>query len=235
MGNLLGAVDVRRSPTGLEFSVDKGLTWTAVGSNSDAWFAAETAALQALIPATPMRFEYIKPGQNPVGATQNAVAVVGTLEGGSLGVSNGTTYLPFATNIYQTPRTSPMAMSFRCKFPAIQAATAAIIGVAAGNTIIVGTGFIFAVNATKWITSVSGVGNTATATNADTLVHTVRLVADPVTGLITFQFDGVTIAAPPGQVATLTNSPCTVASFSDLALTPGVQVSRIAYGYADPT
>lgn len=34
MGNVLGRVDIRRSATGLEFTADGGVTWTAVGSGT---------------------------------------------------------------------------------------------------------------------------------------------------------------------------------------------------------
>lgn len=210
-------------------------TRTAIGAGSDTWFQTATDALRIIAPAC-TRFEYIKAGQQPNAAATVAPLVIdGVAEGGAMGVASDTLYSKFSSSVWQTPRTSPIAVSFKCKFPAITAASLSLVGAATtGSVGIITFGWIQATSGTNWATSISGAGNAATSTAADTNWHTVSIGVNLSTPLITFQVDGVTVATS-AATATLTNSACHPASFTTNALTPGVLISRIAYGYVDPT
>lgn len=203
------------------------------GGLTDTWAKAAADAMTALVPAL-TRFEYIKAPSIVVGGVGVAVNV----EGGAVGVASDTThYQSFVqASIWNTPRTSPMGVTFRCKFPAIATGKTSVVGIAtagAGGNIVFG--WDQGTSATKWVLFPTGGTPVISTFSADTNEHTIGITADgTVTGTITVQLDGVTVATS-SAVSTLTNSPCLPSSFSSASLTAGVEVQRLVYGYADPS
>ncbi len=213
---------------------DAVINYYPLPAGNDAWYTASVSSLRGIAPAV-TRFEYIKAGQQPnAAATVAPMSIDPVAEGGAMGVASDTNYSKFSTTVWQTPRTSPIAVAFRCKFPAIAGGSLSLLGAATtGSVGIITFGWIQATSATNWVTSVSGTGNVATATAADTNWHTVAIGVNVAGTLISFLVDGVTVATSAG-VATLTNSACHPAAFTSNALAPGVLISRITYGYIDP-
>ena len=219
---------------------------TPVGGTGDAW--ADAQITQMLIDCPTLnRFEYIKPGQNPLGVlfafnaaagntTAATIMAEGTaFEGGSMGVASDTLFGRLSTVIYTAPRTKPMAVAFRAKWPAIAAAKTSTIGlcVQAANGGILTFGWDHGTSATNWYFSVSGTGALVTSVAADTLPHTLLISSNPTTPLTRALLDGTELKNS-ANVATLTNSPCGIGIFSSASITPGVQVGRVLYGYEDP-
>lgn len=225
-----------RSKAGQLQTAVKGGAWVALGGgSSDTWFQQTTDLLRVIAPAA-TRYEYIKAGQQPnAAATVAPLSIDPAAEGGAMGVASDTLYSKFSSSVWQTPRTSPIAVAFRCKFPAISAPNVSLVGAATtGSVGILTFGWNQPSSASKWIMLVSGGATQISTLDFDTNWHTICLGVNLSTPLITALVDGVT-AATSAATATLTNSACHPASFSSNALAPGVLISRIAYGYIDPT
>lgn len=197
----------------------------AGGGSGDTWYDQQVTAARSLSP-TLTRYEYIK-----IPAVANAApGVVVSVAGGAQGVADDLTYLRFTTGVWPAPRTTPIAVIFRCKFPAIAASKASFVGFAdTSNTACLVVGWSQTTSATKWVLYDGAFS--ASTVNADTSWHNVMLVSDATT--ITAVIDGVTVKTSTA-VSTLPNVVACTASFASATLTPGVLVSRIVYGYVDP-
>lgn len=200
------------------------------GGSDDEWFNEQSAALIALVP-TITRVDFIKCGPQPVGTAVASPGVAGTMEGGSIGVASDANTLPLCTPVWQNPRTGVGAFSMRVKFPAIAASKTSVIGVFAGNTDATSFGWAQLTDGTHWVLFVRGGSNVISTALADTNVH--DLVYYWGGGNITIKLDG-TIVATSAQQAVIPVTPAGVGIFSSASLTPGVNVSRVAYGYVDP-
>lgn len=217
------------------------------GGTGDAWYDAQVSAMQALCP-TLTRFEYEKPGQDPLGVLFAANAVAGgasvanpapesnLTEGGAMGMGSDTLYARLTTCIYTAPRTKAMAVAFRVKYPTVATSKTSVVGltILAATAGVLTFGWDQATDATHFYMGVSGTGNLPTTVLADTLWHTVILSVNPATPLITATLDGA-VALTSAAVSTLTNAACGVGIFSSASITPGALVSRFIYGYIDPT
>lgn len=216
-----------------------GLRWITYsggggGGTGDAWYDAQVAAMQTLVPAL-TRFEYIKVGQRPTSESPSVNAGLGQVVGGAVGSApaDNTTWLPFTTPVFASAKTDHWAVAFRVKYPAIATSKSAYVGLVLSSdaqTAIMVFGWSQSLSATKFYAGI-GTANVTTV-NADTNWHTVLLTGDATT--ITATLDGVTVATNTDLSGVNTN-PASIGTFSSLTLAPGALVSRIAYGYIDPT
>jgi len=213
MGNLLGAVDVRKKDSGgLEYSVDRGVTWAPVSAGGSTWFDVEAAAHVAAIPQLTESVA-LQLGPANVGELIGANLADAGKEGGAI-KSTGTAWaLLMRTFPWQAANTSKIACSFRGILGAPVTTKQSDFGLVRSD----GAGIQIATNFDTNNTQFFAQGYTGAALTApvllgvaDTLVHTWRILSDGAT--VTFQKDGVTV----GTLAT------NAVNFPTNAICPGI-------------
>jgi hypothetical protein len=221
-------------------TVSTGDTLTGDGSegspldvvDDDAWFRQQRAAMLVLAPAL-TRFQPLTMGLKANGSVDATIAVTpGAIDGGAVGVAHDTNYLLLTLPVFGAPKTRSWAVTYRCKYPAIASAKAAFVGLSVdATTPNVIFGWLHSSSATKWFAGLGGAPG-VTATNAHANWCNVCLAFDGTT--VKAHVDGAEIATN-ASLGAMSDSPCALSMFSHASLTPGVLVSRIAYGYIDPT
>ncbi len=215
-------------PTALSAAAAQAMLGTG-----DAWYDAQVALINGIGNAAGVTFrlEYEK---YPKSLAMPAPGVaVSTVNGGGIGVAHATNYLLFTNSqIVATGKTDPWVVLYRAKFPVVTVGASSTIGVNVDITTPQAyIGWNQAVSATKFIAAL-GNGVVTSTINADLAWHNVAIVFDGVT--VTATFDSVTIGTS-AVLGGMSNSPLYPSSYTTAALTPGVIVSRLIYGYVDPT
>jgi hypothetical protein len=218
--------------SGVEDSAAVAIDGTLIASPTlglSGWWANAQRFLAGKLPAL-TEFVPWKAGVAPIGAPAAGVTGNGldaNVEGGGLKGGGSTTVTPLSfTTVWQTPKTGPLAMIVRAKFPAVSAALQSFGAINAAQTHAINFSLASGVDATHWYF----------ALNDGTQVNTALSVADTSWHDFAFTFDGVTVTCwvdgvSVGTVTTLTHFPTDALAPYIINGASAIAVTKALWGY----